>query len=104
MTTSPTPLDLYKTAGQRCALRDLGLISQTEFEKDAWVTAALAAAPMVWSGAKWLGKKIFGGGKAAAGAAKGGVGSARGMLQQTGQMGGQMGRQMAQPMMRPPVG
>jgi hypothetical protein len=79
MSTAPTSLpELYKTAGQRCALRDLGLISQEEFEKEAWVTAALAAAPAVWSGAKWLGKKIFGGGKGAAGAARGAAGAAPG--------------------------
>lgn len=86
--TTPPTSDLYKTAGQKCALRDLGLISQDEFEKDAWVGAALAAAPMVWSGLKWVGKKLFGGGKAVA--QRGGQ-----MLQQ----GGQAAQRIARPMM-----
>jgi hypothetical protein len=96
MPTPPASIpDLYKTAGQRYALRDLGLISQEEFEKDAWVTAALAAAPMVWGGIKWLGKKMFGGAKNIA--QRGGQ-----MMQQGGQQMLQRGRQVAQGM-RPPV-
>lgn len=103
MSTPPTSLpELYKTAGQRCALRDLGLISQEEFEKEAWIQAALMAAPAVWSGAKWLGKKIFGGGKAAAGAARG---AARGAPGAAGAAGAARVGAPAMPgAMRPPMG
>ena len=104
MQTPPASLpDLYKTAGQKCALRDLGLISQEEFEKDAWIPAAISAVatlgPMLYKGVKGLFSR---GGKAVAGAAqRGGQ-----MMQQGAQRGGQMlqqGRQAAQGMMRPPV-
>jgi hypothetical protein len=100
MQTPPASIpDLYKTAGQRYALRDLGLISQEEFEKEAWIPAAIGVAsavlPSIWKGVKGL----FGrGGKAVAGAAQRG-GQA---VQRGGQQLMQQGRQFAQGM-RPPV-
>jgi hypothetical protein len=100
MTTPPNLPELYKTAGQKCALRDLGIITQEEFEKDAWVTAALAAAPMVWSGLKWLGgkaKSLFSRG---AGATRGAAGRAAGAAEAAGQAG--RAGQMAAPTLRPP--
>lgn len=100
MQTPPASLpNLYKTAGQKCALRNLGLISQEEFEKEAWIPAAIGVAsavlPSLWRGVKGIFSR---GGKAVAGTAQRGS--------QAAQQGGanmlQRGRQFAQGM-RPPV-
>ena len=98
MQTPPASLpDLYKTAGHQCALRDLGLISQEEFEKEAWIPAAISAVatlgPMLYKGVKGLFSR---GGKAVAGAAQRGAGQVAQRGQQALQQGQAAARTMGQ--------
>ena len=56
------PMDMFKMAGSTQALVDLGLLPPEELEKTAWVSAVAKALPAIWSGAKWLGSKLWGAG------------------------------------------